>query len=147
VACYPTNEQRNVVERAAGFGLPQAYICQLIVSERTGKPISLETLGKHFRTELDSGKADATYEVINALFDKAVNGDTTAAIWWTKAQCGWHETTNVNVNVNDECAFDRMSEEELIEAIEGQANRLGVKNEFADRMKCRSYNWRKFMEA
>jgi hypothetical protein len=120
-----------------------------MVSERTGKPISLETLFKHFRTELDSGKADATYEVINALFDKAVNGDTTAAIWWTKTQCGWHETTNVNVNVNvnDECPFDRMSEEEPIEAIEEQANRLGVKMNFADRMKCRSYNWRKFMEA
>jgi hypothetical protein len=62
--CHPTSvmnsrlykENREVVRRAAGFGLPQEYISQLMVSDRTGKP-----MGKHFRTESDSGKADATY--------------------------------------------------------------------------------------
>jgi hypothetical protein len=59
------------------------------------------------------------------LFDNAVKGDTTAQIWWTKTQCGWHETTNVNVN--DAAAIDAMSEEELIKRIEERANWLGVK--------------------
>jgi hypothetical protein len=38
-ACAPTATEREIVEKAAGFGLPHDKICQLIVSERTGKPI------------------------------------------------------------------------------------------------------------
>jgi hypothetical protein len=36
-----TPKEREIVEKAAGFGLPHDKICQLIVSERTGKPIGL----------------------------------------------------------------------------------------------------------
>src|SRR6266566_7781036 len=39
--CRPTRPPPKVVEKAAGFGLPHDKICQLIVSERTGKPIGL----------------------------------------------------------------------------------------------------------
>ena len=128
----PTDEQREMVRRTTGFGLPQEYICQLIVSERTGKPISLETLGKHFRTELDAGKATATYKVINSLFDKAVNGDTTAAIWWTKARMGWSEKTTSHENLVSK--YDRMSEKELIESLQREANELGIKIDLSYRI-------------
>jgi hypothetical protein len=37
-AYAPTVKERKIVEKAAGFGLPHDKICQLIVSERTGKP-------------------------------------------------------------------------------------------------------------
>ncbi len=40
-AYAPTAKEREIVEEAAGFGLPHDKICQLIVSERTGKPIGL----------------------------------------------------------------------------------------------------------
>jgi hypothetical protein len=39
-----TAKEREIVERAVGFGLPHKHICELIVSERTGKPIDLDTL-------------------------------------------------------------------------------------------------------
>ena len=42
-AYTPTAKEREIVEKAAGFGLPHDKICQLIVSERTGKPIGLYT--------------------------------------------------------------------------------------------------------
>src|SRR5215510_11959314 len=42
-AYAPTAKERKIVEKAAGFGLPHDKICQLIVSERTGKPIGLNT--------------------------------------------------------------------------------------------------------
>jgi len=42
-AYAPTAKERKIVEKAAGFGLPHDKICQLIVSERTGKPIGLYT--------------------------------------------------------------------------------------------------------
>ena len=40
-------------------------------------------------------------------------------------RCGWRDTTNINVT--EQSALANMTEEELIEAIEEQANRLGVK--------------------
>jgi len=43
----PTDEQRKTVERAAEFGLPQDKTCQLVVSDRTGRPIDDDTL-RHF---------------------------------------------------------------------------------------------------
>jgi hypothetical protein len=53
----PTDEQRKIVEKAAGFGLPQEKICQLVISERTGKPIDKKTLAEAFRAELGRGMA------------------------------------------------------------------------------------------
>ena len=45
-AYAPTAKEREIVEKAAGFGLPHYKICQLIVSERTGKPIDAKALVK-----------------------------------------------------------------------------------------------------
>lgn len=44
-AYAPTAKECEIVEKAAGFGLPHDKICQLIVSERTGKPIDADALG------------------------------------------------------------------------------------------------------
>jgi hypothetical protein len=46
-AYAPTAKERKIVEKAAGFGLPHDKICQLIVSERTGKPIGLYNNAVH----------------------------------------------------------------------------------------------------
>jgi len=80
----PTDEQRQTVERAAGFGLPQDKICQLVVSDRTGGPIDDDTLRKAFRAELDRGMAVTHYKVANSLVDNALAGNVTAQIWFTK---------------------------------------------------------------
>ena len=126
----PTEEQRKTVERATGVGLPQETICQLIVSERTGKPIDVETLEKHFRFELDRGAAVANYMVLGTLYDKAINGDTTAAIWWSKARCRWRETREVEVTNK----FEGMSDTQLLEHLQRQANELGIKIDLSYRI-------------
>ena len=54
-AYAPTAKEREIVEEAAGFGLPHDKICQLIVSERTGKPIEAKTLRAVFH---DAAMAD-----------------------------------------------------------------------------------------
>jgi hypothetical protein len=59
----PTVKERKIVEKAAGFGLPHDKICQLIVSERAGKPIDPKTLREVFRVELERGVAVADSEV------------------------------------------------------------------------------------
>jgi hypothetical protein len=83
----PTDAERKQVEALSGYGLP---IDQIAVLVRNG--IHVETLRKHFATELVSGKAKANGQVGKTLFQKVMAGDTTAAIWWSKTQMRWAET-------------------------------------------------------
>jgi hypothetical protein len=86
-AFEPTDAERKQVESFSGYGLP---IDQIAVLVRDG--ISVDTLRKHFATELVSGKAKANGKVGKTLFQKVMAGDTTAAIWWSKTQMRWAET-------------------------------------------------------
>jgi len=79
----PTTKTRKQTEEMAGYGLPHEQIGAII-------GIDDKTLRKHYRTELDRGKAMASVAVAKSLFQKATeDGDTTAMIWWTKSQMGW----------------------------------------------------------
>jgi len=86
-----TDEQRNQVEKLAGYGLPQADIAALV----TPDGISVDALRAHFRKELDQGRAKANSGVGQRLWQKAMDGDTASLIWWSKAQMRWREETNV----------------------------------------------------
>jgi len=83
----PTDVERKQVEALSGYGLPFEQIAVLI---RHG--IDADTLRKYFPTELISGKAKANGQIGKTLFNKAMAGDTTAAIWWSKTQMRWAET-------------------------------------------------------
>ena len=83
----PTDAERRQVEALSGYGLP---IEQIAVLVRDG--IDSDTLRKHFREELISGKAKANGQIGKTLFQKAMGGDTTAMIWWSKTQMRWSET-------------------------------------------------------
>jgi hypothetical protein len=82
----PVDSERKQVEALSGYGLPIEQIAVLI---RNG--IDTETLRKHFAQELILGKAKANGQVGKTLFQKAMAGDTTAAIWWSKTQMRWKE--------------------------------------------------------
>jgi hypothetical protein len=82
----PTDAERKQVEAMSGYGLPIEQIAILI---RDG--IDADTLRKHFAQELISGKAKANGQVGKTLFQKAIGGDTTAMIWWSKTQMRWKE--------------------------------------------------------
>lgn len=85
-AFAPTDEELKQVEAMSGYGVPHEQIAVLI---RGG--INSDTLKKYFAHELMTGKAKANAQVGKTLFQKAVAGDTTAAIWWSKTQMGWKE--------------------------------------------------------
>ena len=90
----PTAEERKQVEALSGYGLPQEHIAVLV---RGG--INVETLREHFSDELQSGKAKANSQIGQILFKKAMSGDTTAMIWWSKTQMRWterHEITGAD---------------------------------------------------
>ena len=64
--------------------------------------ISDVTLRKHYESELGLGKARASAQIAKSLFNKAIQGgDTTAMIWWTKAQMKWSETMRQEVTGRD----------------------------------------------
>lgn len=84
----PTDVTKAQVETAAGLGLPHEQIGALL-------GISDVTLRKYYKMELAVGKAKASAKVAQSLFNKAVKGDTTAGIWWTKAQMGWSEKLGI----------------------------------------------------
>jgi len=50
---------------------------------------------------LSIGKAEASAKVAGTLFNKAQSGDTTAMIWWTKAQMRWSETVKQELTGKD----------------------------------------------
>jgi len=85
-----TQEERELVEKLAGYGLPQVDIAALV-----GDGIDPDTLRQHFRKELDQGRAKANSGVGQRLWQKAMDGDTASLIWWSKAQMRWREETNV----------------------------------------------------
>ena len=81
----PTDEQRRLVESTSGLGLPHEQIAILV-------GLDDKTLRKHYRHELDAGKAKANSQIAKTLYSKALAGDTTSLIWWTKSQMRWSET-------------------------------------------------------
>lgn len=95
-AFVPTDAERKQVEAFSGYGLP---IEQIAVLVRDG--IHIDTLRSHFATELQSGKAKANAQVGKTLFQKAMGGDTTAMIWWSKTQMRWAETQKHEVSGAD----------------------------------------------
>ena len=86
----PTEADRQKVQRASGLGLPHSQICALV-------GISEPTLRKYYSIELALGKAVASSSIADTLYNKAMAGDTTAMIWWTKAQMRWSETSTMQM--------------------------------------------------
>lgn len=87
----PTEETRDKISRYAAVGIPHDDISKII-------GIDKKTMYKYYRDELDTAAAKANAAVGGALYNKAINGDTAAQIWWTKARLRWSEKVDSNVN-------------------------------------------------
>jgi len=83
----PSEEQRRNVEIMTGLGIPQTDIC-LMVRGPKGKPISLATLEKHFRKEIDTGATNLRTRVGNFMI---------ATIMGTKPSEGFAPITDEKV--------------------------------------------------
>lgn len=82
----PTPAERKQVEAMAGYGLNHEQIAKLVAGG-----MSKHTLQRHFADELVTGKAKANLQVGKSIYQRAVDGDVTAAIWWSKTQMGWSD--------------------------------------------------------
>ncbi len=83
----PSDRERMQVGAMAGYGMPQEEIARII-------GVSVPTLAKVFRKELDEGTAMANMNVAKSLYNQATNAtkpNVIAAIFWLKARAGWRD--------------------------------------------------------
>jgi len=83
-AHQPTKDLRERVKAYAAFGLQQENIAKLL-------KISLPTLHKYYREELDVGLDEANAAVAQSLFQAARGGSVAAMCFWLKTRAGYRE--------------------------------------------------------
>ncbi len=90
----PSDTTREMVLGMVRVGVNQEYIAKAL-------GIHHNTLRKHYKEELDTGKITANAEICNALFKSALDGNTAAQIFWMKTQAGWRETNRIEHGIDD----------------------------------------------
>lgn len=85
-----------MVKNLSGYGVPIRQIAAMV---RDG--ISEATIYKIFSNELERGKAVVNSKVARRLLLNALEGDTTAAIWWTKSRMKWSEKHELDLTNSD----------------------------------------------
>lgn len=112
----PTDDERKLVARLVGVGIQVEQVGSLV---REG--ISESTLRKHFPTEILQGQILANSQVAESLFQQAIGGNVTAAIFWCKTRLGWREPPR-QVEVQGNIAERFLSD---IAAMEASVTALG----------------------
>lgn len=80
----PTEETRKLVEQMAAVGITRDQICSVV-------ELSLKTLLKYFRKELETSATKANAKMGGALYANGIRGNVTAQIFWMKTRAGWRE--------------------------------------------------------
>jgi hypothetical protein len=78
----PTKVDRDTVKVMVAGGIIQADIAR-------SKGISLPTLRKHYRAELDNGKTELDTMVVVEHVKLIKKGDFAAIKWWQQSRMGW----------------------------------------------------------
>lgn len=89
----PTETTRKLAETLSGLGVPQEEIARQLA-------ISLPTLHRHYRAELDAGMAKANAVVARRLYD-LTKTNASAAIFWLKIRAGWSERQQIEISGKD----------------------------------------------
>lgn len=90
----PTEENIKLVKALTTHGVQTKYICDHL-------NISEPTLIKHYKKHMAEARIYAHSKVGQSLFKKAINGDTTSAIFYAKTQMGWREPRDDDRNNQD----------------------------------------------
>ncbi len=79
-----TAENIKLVKALVTHGVQTKFICLHL-------DISEPTLIKHYRQHMAEARTTAHSKVGQSLFKQAINGNTSAAIFYAKTQMGWKE--------------------------------------------------------
>tara|TARA_R100000306_G_scaffold61305_1_gene63478 strand:- start:829 stop:1188 length:360 start_codon:yes stop_codon:yes gene_type:complete len=77
----PTTDQRRMVEAMSAYGIPQEEIAVVVAVDR-------KTLAKHYARELAEATAKANAKVAERLYDRAMEGDVKAMMFWLERRGG-----------------------------------------------------------
>ena len=87
-------DHAKTVRALSQYGVPQEDIAATI-------GCCVETTLKLYGQEHKEGRAVANAKIGKRLFEKAMDGDTTALIFWCKTRMGWRETQKVDLTSSD----------------------------------------------
>lgn len=80
----------KTVKTLSQYGVPQDDIAATI-------GCCVETMLKLYEKQHKEGRAFANAHIGKRLFEKAMEGDTTALIFWAKTRMGWRETSRTEL--------------------------------------------------
>ena len=108
-------EHAKIVQSLAQYGIPHTQIAAHI-------GVSKNTLLALYSKEIEEGAVTTNNKIAKRLFEKAMDGDTTALIFWCKTRMGWRETQKVDLTSSDGSMspspaidFSGKTQEELLE--------------------------------
>ena len=111
----PTDATRQTVQLHVMVGSRQEVIAEIL-------GISVDTLYRHYKAEMDTAREKANASIGGALYKKAMGGDTTAMIFWLKTRARWRETVDIS---NDDGSLKPESTQAAVLAILAQRHASG----------------------
>jgi hypothetical protein len=97
---HPREELRNQIKLMAAIGIPHAQMAGVL-------KISLETLHRCYRDDLDYGASSANTVVGGKIFEAAKRGESWACTLWAARRMGWKETNETIIRrINDPAELD-----------------------------------------
>ena len=112
-------DHAKTVRALSQYGVPQENIAATI-------GCCVETMLKLYGQEHKEGRAVANAKIGKRLFEKAMEGDVSALIFWAKTQMKWRETSKIDLTSSDQsmspkAAFDLSTlSPEQIAALRGE---------------------------
>lgn len=82
------------VQGLAQYGIPYEQIALYV-------DLSVPTLRKLYKRELEKGSIIANAKVGEKLYQSCMEGNTTAQIFWLKTRVGWRETQKIDMTSSD----------------------------------------------
>src|SRR4051812_5923602 len=86
----PTKEQRDLIKIVVGMGLAQSQ-ARLLIRNRAGKPIALETFQRAFKDEILTGSIELNAIACTMLATKIRQGDLRAIEFFMKNRMRWRD--------------------------------------------------------
>lgn len=88
---HPREDLHPKIKIMAAVGIPHAQIAGVL-------KMSLETLNRCYRDDLDYGATEANTVVGGKIFEAAKRGESWACSLWAARRMGWKESQDVNVS-------------------------------------------------